>query len=290
MMKNIPLVVCTSDARKTALKPYFSLLYKYWKERPDNIYLVSETVQYHHEGLNIINCNYDKENTWSERLLKTLEKIDTEYVILSLEDYFLLGDVKQNKLEKCLTYMQEDKKIASIRLLWQYYDKVETYKSLSDEGFFRVRRIDTQVALWRKKALSEFLNEKESAWDFEINATKRAETSDWVLLWHYRKEDPDFRDSIFPYDYRVGNGYGIYAGVWLWNNKPWFEENGIYDVNYKELGVLSERAMKRRIKYVYKPNRSPFEKFVGLFFKACFKIKKAYKVGIKGSLKYLKRK
>lgn len=80
--KDIDLVVSSCDKYKSAWKPYFTLLEIYWKTHPENIYLISETETYSHEGLNIRVCNYGANTSWSERLVNTLKKLKVNILFL----------------------------------------------------------------------------------------------------------------------------------------------------------------------------------------------------------------
>ena len=129
-MNNISFVVSSCDKYSTAWKPYFELVKKFWPEHPERIYLISESKQYVDSELNIQCENYPESYTWSERLYHTLEKIDTEYIIFSLEDFFLLGPVKQEVIDRCIGWMDENREIAECRLsawcardLGEYWEK-----------------------------------------------------------------------------------------------------------------------------------------------------------------------
>ncbi len=258
LVDHCSLVVSSCDKYETVWYPYFELIRKYWPDRPKDIYLITETRSYAHKGLNIICVNAaENECTWSERLYRCLSQIRTKYIIFSLEDFFLLDRVKNERIEECFAWMEENPKIAVCRLA------ISDHKGLKvagQYGSFRIAgddigyRLDTQFALWNREALMGFLDMSESPWEFETFGTKRIIGTDKIFLWNYAEDDFDIDQMIVPYRIRQTYGYGIAWSRWLWENKQWFEKNDIYNVNYKKLGSISEKHVKRRIKYLYHPS------------------------------------
>lgn len=258
LIDHCSLVVSSCDKYETSWYPYFELIKKYWKDRPKDIYLITETKKYSHEGLGITCVNSGTKCSWSERLYQCLSQITTKYIIFSLEDFFLLGNVKSNLLEKCFEWMEADPEIAVCRLavsndrrLVRTEQYEDFYIASKEIGF----RLDTQFALWNREVLISFLDLSESPWEFEGYGTERIKETNKIFLWNYAESDFNIDHMIMPYLNKPEYGYNIHWGRWFWNNKTWFEKNGIINVNYKELGTLSEKSVKRRLKYLY--NRNP---------------------------------
>ncbi|CAK7004997.1 MAG: hypothetical protein PARBB_00798 [Parabacteroides distasonis] len=252
--KNIGLLISSCDKYQTAWKPYFELIKRFWPQHPQKIYLNTETRSFSCEGLNIINMYSDKKTSWSKRLLNVLEQIPTKYILFSLEDAFLLGSVKQDIINTCIDWMEENSQIAECRL--SAHDCIESGSRWKDSDFRVIPkehayRVDTQVAIWDRKKLISLIDETENPWEFEKNASKRARKTDWIFLWHYQTDKSNLAQMPFPYFTTPHYGYGIAWGHWLWKNKSWFNKNGISDINYNALGSLSERSVHMRFKYLY---------------------------------------
>ena len=199
--KKISLLVCSCDKYQTAWKPYFELIKRFWPQHPQTIYLNTETISYVCKDLNIKNINSNKEATWSRRLLNALEQVSTKYVIFSLEDAFLLGPVNQKVVDTCIDWMEENPQIAECRL--SAHDCIESGVCWKN-SYFRVvpkeymYRVDTQVAIWNKEKLIALIDETENPWQFEQNASKRAQKYDWIFLWHYQTDKADLSRMPFP--------------------------------------------------------------------------------------------
>lgn len=241
------------DKYHDAWRPFFELLKKFWENPTQNTYLVSEEFDYKDSELNLTTFREGVEKTWSQRLMSALKQIPTDYIILSLEDFFLLDKVKEKQLEQCLHWMEEDPRIAVCHF---YSSSSELMKYDEKYGDFRIAgtdvdyRVSTQFALWRKDKLMSYIDETESPWSFEINGSERSRQTADIFLWHYNTERDPYK-MVFPYYMnRIDNGMGIMKRKWLWNNKSWFEQNGIYHVKYHRLGTISKKGYMRREYYL----------------------------------------
>ena len=215
--------------------------------------------------------------TWSERLYNCLKNIDTEYIIFSLEDFFLQDYVDEDTLEKCYQWMEENHNIAVFRLYPSVNpaliktDKYENFRIADNTIGFR---LDTQAALWRREDLMSFIDLKETPWQFEEIGTQRIKGTDKLFLWHYCETMDDLNGRVFPYQVLHRYGYGIAWGQWLWNNKKWLEANGIYGVKYYRIGTLSKKAVFRRLNHLYSKKKTNFDKMITPFWYVVIKIKK----------------
>lgn len=271
-------LVSSCDKYRTAWYPLFSLVKRYWPNSPSKKYLIAESFNFHLDGMDIQVLKNKIGSAWGNNLLSALNLIDTEYVIFSLEDFFLVDYVKEEIIEKCTTWMDENPQIAQIRLKpssdsinLRVIKKYEEFRIAKDTMPYR---IDTQVAIWRRKRMMELADLKDTAWRFESQGTKRAIGSPYLFLCAYLEDMHDISKMVYPYYLDPENyfrrGYSIAWGKWMWNNKGLFEKNGIYGVNYKELGVMTQKQAERKIKYFYGyqiENANVFDRWIHLFFK-----------------------
>lgn len=277
-MNDLTLVVSSCDKYSDSWYPYFSLIKKFWPNHPDEIVLITENKKFSIDGLNIQVFNYSKNTTWSERLYRTLEQIKTKYIFFSLEDFFLLDYVKNEQVNQCIKWMNEDKNIAVFRMLASndvrlIDSKYGNFKyARSDIGF----RLETQAALWNRRTLMNFLDLKENPWQFESIGTTRIKNTNKDFLWLYSEKSEDLKTSIFPYSICQSSGYGIAWGHWLWNNRKWFEKNDIFHVKYNRLGSLSQKTVLKRIKHLYSNNPTGFDKLIRPFWRVLVKLKRLF--------------
>lgn len=87
------ILVSSCDKYEPCWTPFFKLLDKYWECHP-KVYLVTESKKCPY--CDTINVDSD---VWSKRLLGALREIDSEYVLLMLDDFFIRDYVDVDRIE-----------------------------------------------------------------------------------------------------------------------------------------------------------------------------------------------
>jgi hypothetical protein len=111
---------------------------------------------------------------WSYRFRCMLEQIPYHHVIVLMEDYLLTQYVDTVKIDKLITYMVNEK-AGCLRLYpcpgpdLPCLDNPEVGEISKGADY----RLSLQAAVWDKQTLLELLREGESAWELELNGTKR---------------------------------------------------------------------------------------------------------------------
>lgn len=241
------VLVNTCDKYEDAWYPFFELIKKYWNQCSFPLYLNTESKSYSHPGLDIEVLNVHEDRClWGKRIKGCLARIDTPYVLLLLEDFFLQNEVDVTELSRCLEIMESDNKIVAI-----YFKhttgfntpaaKYPRYILMSDN---KNCKLNLQAALWRKKELMSLISDDDSPWTFETDGYTRVK-SNQLFLCSKSGTHTNMSNCVFPYltDRRLG--YGIWAGKWLWNNDKLFEKNGI------QIKPISLERFSRRDLCVY---------------------------------------
>ena len=160
---NYSIIVLSCDKYDTCWQPFFALLDKYWKNHPKT-YLVTETKQC--EYSKTININSD---CWTERFKKALEQIDTDYVIIMLDDFFIRNKVDTKRIDYCLSQMNDDIAVFNFEKKYRQCDEsnlIGFERQLNNQVYLN----SCQPSLWNRKALIERLQDNETPWQWE---TKR---------------------------------------------------------------------------------------------------------------------
>lgn len=207
----ISMLFSSCDSYDDDWIPFFTQLKKFWPEFNMPIYIGAESKTFQFEGLDI-RCplsNGPVYRQWSKRLLKLLEYIDTDYVLFTLDDFWLTAPVDNTKFERILSYMEKDKRIGFVCLKQEIVPErtsekdmaaavecqyPELWRCLKDKSF----RITTQFGLWKRSYLIKILRAHESAWYFETRATWRSKFC-WERIY-------DVKESITIYP--VGGFFG----------------------------------------------------------------------------------
>lgn len=243
---NVTMVVCSCDKYEDAWHPFFELLYQYSKDFPYPIVLNTEKKDYVDSHFNVRVIHSPKWYTWSKRLLHVLSQIDSEYIFLMLEDYFLQSTFDQGRFDKVLSYMQQNKDVGIVDISPRWAASAEdVIRNQSDndiEDHFYIRQkeewnITVVPSVWRKAALEQILREHEDVWQFEYYSGIRAKQAN-IKVARFVTRMP----TIWEYEFQVWTGMGITRGQWLPKNAEFFEQHGI-KVNFENLGILNVQSM-----------------------------------------------
>ncbi len=230
MHNDVTILVSSCDKYEDAWNPFFELLHVYAGEALKYpIVLNTETRQYHSDHFNIRVINTPENKTWSERLMNVLRQIDTEYVFLLLEDFFIQSPFHFEAFETVVQYMRDHSEVGVI-----HTTPTGKFKELPEEMFFErtfdQNNICVTAVLWRKAFLEKLLRNHENIWEFEWYSGIRAKRYPEKVM-QYNERFP----VIFDYRVVISDGYGITEGKWLPRNKELFEKHGI-TVDYDRLG------------------------------------------------------
>ena len=166
------LVVNSCDAYSDTWFPFFHCLEEYWKDCPYPIVLNTESKHFEYDGFDIKQYKLypNHKIKWSRMLKETLKRIDTKYVLLTQDDYWLEDVVDQDKVEQCLKWMEQDDNIAVFSFMPAHTpniknDKYSGFELRPRNGTYR---FNCQIAVWRRERLIKFLGSFYSPWEWEI--------------------------------------------------------------------------------------------------------------------------
>lgn len=247
-MNNCTLLLSSCDNYEDTWCPFFTCLKKYWPDFNMKIILNTESKDYSFKGFDIETFNLFKtgEKRWSLRLKENLKKINTEYVLFMLDDFFITKKVDTNFIKTCIKWMNENKNIAVFSLAPckdSKNIKSEKYKGFEKRNRNGMYRFNCQAAIWRKERLIKFLKDNESPWDWEIYGSIRS-----------RKYKDDFyslcENVKLPIEYNFG--FAICRGKWSKEFIiPLFEKLKI-NINLNKRGLIEN--------YKYIDNRTFIQK------------------------------
>ncbi len=174
MLKNkLTLLIHSCDKFSDLWPAHIKLLNQNWPDRGiRTILLTDKPRDDKYDGVEIIGAGDGKEIT--ERIRHVLPLIDTEYVLVTLDDYFPIYPIDTAKIERLVTVMN---KVG--------YDYIRLFKEptccnlsrTSDKDIFSFTLdneyvVNLYVGIWRKNFIANTLSEKSlSAWDYEVSLT-----------------------------------------------------------------------------------------------------------------------
>lgn len=210
---------------------FFSVFKKQWPDCPYDVKLVSNEKKF--PGIDTIAVG--EETCWSERTLKAVKQLDSDYVMLLLEDYLFGEMIKTKEIEDVIAFIEKEG-AKYLRLTnipeSRFNDDEEIFPLYADEEY----GINLQASVWKKDFLIEALQKYPgSAWDFEIGFLREAINSEHMVLegCYGMATDP----------LHIHNG--VLKGKWFPKEIKYFQKQGI-DISWQERGKLSSLSL---IKY-----------------------------------------
>lgn len=147
-----------------------------WPNRDFETYIVTDKITDKLiPGIGIIAAGANME--WSDRLKYALQYVKTEYVFVTLDDYFLIKKVDNNKMDSYLSLMING---GYDYLRFYPRPKRATRKELSDyKGVYHVDTscnysVNLYSCFWTKKFLEYTVRDPKNAWMFEISLSQQA--------------------------------------------------------------------------------------------------------------------
>lgn len=226
----LTVLVDSFDGYSDLWEIFFDVFNKQWADCPYKTRLVSNYKK--HDGIDTISVG--EEICWSDRTLKAIGEVDTEYVLLLLEDYLFGKKVQTAKIEEALAFMikQGGKYLRLTNIPKSRFSCGEDFFPLyADEEY----GINLQAAIWRRDFLEESLKMfPGNAWEFEIGFLKSAVSAEHEVLdkCYGMAEDP----------LNIHNG--VLKGKWFPKEIRYFSKLGL-DISWEERGKLSFFCLTR---------------------------------------------
>lgn len=216
---NCSVLVLSCDAYEDTWDIFFNLKKKYWADCPYPTYLMTEFKGYNR-------CKTIKTTgEWTKRLREALEKIETKYVLLTLDDFFIRNYVDQLRIAEVLENFRDD----SAAYNFEYRGRLPVEVGHRNLGF-RLRKKGTmyfnscQPSLHDREKLLERLQKDQNPWEWELSMVN-SPYKFWVNEEEY----------IIDIGYYNHQPWSIKQGKWCKEIIPFFEREGI-EIDYEKRG------------------------------------------------------
>ena len=176
-LKNrLAVLVVSCDNYSDLWKPFFSLFWLFWSDCPFDVYLLSNNTNPAIPQVKSLLVGDDI--SWSNSLQKGLSLLKEDYVLLFLDDLFLLEPVKTKEVLEVFSWaVESDINYVRMNPMRNKPDESldESIGILSKGAIYRT---STVVSVWKKNVLLDLLKDGESAWDFEVYGSIRSDKYD----------------------------------------------------------------------------------------------------------------
>ena len=177
MSKNMTMLILSCDNFSDLWDGHIKLLEQNWPDRDMDTFIVTDaSSDKHYPGIQIINAGVDAE--WSDRLAFALKLVKTDYVFITLDDYFLIKKVDDQSIVDLMNMMEKEK-MDYVRLFPR--PKKATMEELTGyKGIHRIRTtgvysVNLYSGIWKKHFAESAVRIPLNAWKFEVSLNKRAE-------------------------------------------------------------------------------------------------------------------
>lgn len=174
MLKDkLTIVINSCGAYSDLWNGQIELLNRNWKDRNVKTIILTDTNpnNYKYDNIEIICAGEKKEIT--ERLRFVMPYITTEDIFLTLDDYYLVEKVDNNRIEYLINEM-EKQNLSYIRLY-----KNPTSKDKIGEGLYKIHHeqhkssyyVNLYAGIWKKSFMELTINDNLNAWQYEVSLT-----------------------------------------------------------------------------------------------------------------------
>jgi hypothetical protein len=212
---DVTIVVVSCDKYKDLWTPFFHCFFKYWSDCPYPVYLASNEATYSDSRVQSISIGPDLD--YSSNLLKILEHIDTQWLILWFEDAFITSKIDTERILKLVNLAQEDNvgflKLTVDTPLVFTKDKEQEIGPIPKGVKYRSA---IGLALYRKETLIKLLKPGASAWELDKSQISNS------------LEDPFYAlttNSISNHPISVING--VVKGMWSFGVPTFLKKEGL---------------------------------------------------------------
>lgn len=221
---NVPILIISCDSYADLWAPFFAMFRSKWPDCPYRLHLGTNHLKYDDHSVNTVNIGDDI--AWGAGVLAMLDRLNSDYVIMFLEDFLLTENVQTGRIAE-LVEVAVDENLGCLRLgdanLYRRGVNgnpcVETSRDLATGPTKRIDgypglgvitkrtpyRVATQVAIWRTETLRRLILPGFNIWQFEVLGSRISESLEepfWSVF-----------DPVVVYDHGVEKGKWKPAGL-----------------------------------------------------------------------------
>ena len=197
MSGQLAILVSSFDAYSDLWPPYFEAFERNWPDCPFPRYLLSNYKTF--PGFSVRPIQVRDVKAWPACMRLALNEISEEFILLLLEDLFIVSKVETDKFLRLSDWITEHRP-ACIRLQPEPSMMPTQFRGILQLPPGAPYRSSTVLSVWRKDVLLDLLRDDESIWQFEVFGSVRTD------------KYPDFYVTDEPY---LKYLHGVIRGKWI---------------------------------------------------------------------------
>ena len=175
MLNKLSVVISSCDKFSDLWNENIKAYRKFWRQNPCATYLVTDAKKdWEAEGVRLVVA--EGENDFPLRIKYALNFVETKYVLVTLDDYFLIDPVDNAKIEYLIQRM-ESEHIQYLSLYNRRVTKPKQYlplEKLNRIDLAKKYAITLYPAIWEVDFLNKTIQDDLSPWLYEVSLTKTA--------------------------------------------------------------------------------------------------------------------
>lgn len=178
----VSILVVGFDGYTDVWDHFFNLIEKYWPERPKT-YLATSELKPTYKNVTALPAGPNTE--WSRRAYNALQQIDTSYVILMLEDFFISDYVNNSTLADCIDsikangikyYQIQSPNYKRDRKIGSPFGGNDNIRIIPKDKQYA---LNLQTVIWDREYLMSVIGtENYNAWLFEMNNIQKEDMNE----------------------------------------------------------------------------------------------------------------
>lgn len=193
-MSTLSVLICSCDRYQSVWNLHLDYLEKYWANCPYPIFLGTDSLTC--DRVSTLNCK-GKQIPWSLRVYEWLMQLDSNYVLITLDDFILRSPVSTENIQHCLDFSIQ-KQVDCIRLVAR---PKPFYQDANDSliGKYELTMpylVSLQASIWKRDSLISLIQDGESIWEFEKYGTDRARKNGQLKFYGVYKTVFDYGEHI----------------------------------------------------------------------------------------------
>ncbi len=244
MNSDVSILIIGFDGYSDLWNDCVSLLKRFWSDCPYDIVFVNNEIDFAFDGVKTIHAGTNAE--WSKKVQVGLQSINSKYVCLLLEDFFVSDTVNTIEFEKLISLMNikciDYLKLADLNNAFKDLNKaipenkkIHMIKYSDDYG------ICLQASIWNHKYLNDLVGDANyNAWIFEFNRVKESQ----------QENKKGYRtNALFDTSNPLHLKHGVMQSKYIPSTIKFFKSKGIVLNVKREVMSRSKYSMVRFISF-----------------------------------------
>ena len=176
MNNKTSILILSCDKFSDLWDGQLKLLNQNWPDRCMDVYIITDApTEKKFPGVTIISAGKDVE--WSERLSFAIKRIESDYLFITLDDYYLIEKVSNERMTELVTMMGKCK-LDYLRLF------LAPQKTIGDgivecNGLYWIKlnmkyAVNLYPGIWNRHFLEYTIDNSLNPWEYEVSLTQKA--------------------------------------------------------------------------------------------------------------------